>query len=1287
MNSPHSDNFFPLSLSSDEIKGSALALSSSSSSLQTPHPIRVIHDPYEWLCRAADYLNPHRFPFHHVTAQQVHELSQQLPPPPFVLTRQWLEMVWREGGEPALLYLIRCFAFHYVITMLAPTLLLGREEDRMFHEQDGSTAYCLCWEQWPSSALAPPPPPSPPALLPFSSQWECERPRNHFSTPNFLPLPSSAKCIQNEAGLAIRCGIFRVVGLYLTSKSPSLVMGSGRTGGDGSGGGSGYFLTEYVQTGWETFSCLSCLFYPKEVQKRGHPSGAFRPFLDLPAHLGGSKCEHCGKYLPRYPTWSLRAHVVLMEEGSSLYGGRRGAEYEPSSFLFFGGGSGSETRTTHHRSSCSAVVLGEANIATLRLGAIVRCIYFERQASPSSGGGDTTSSASRSLAIHSVETIYAHRLSSRNSSSCSSHVGAGSSLHEGSEENSINTRNACRSSSPASLPTCTFPSSSSLSSSAPSPPLWTSFTLDKACSVFAPRVLGNHTAKQALLLCALHTMYVLHPLSRRHSSESLIMARERGMKSQAGLQPSMREWSPISTYHRTPTSRLVLSREPGPLHAVLIGAGKSGKSSLLQAMSRLWESDGSRDATYLSPTVVRGGLDALWPHRSGQVWCGGAALLSPAIQVDEGVTGSASKPSVTLLLLRSLLEYGEVPGSAPFFSSRSFPFRPRHCVPALFDASSSRSCSGSSNHSFSRHGDDWYTGNKDRGCAHARIVLGIAKSGYESPPFFSNAQLTMGMEEEVLTLHAPNSSSFSGLLPSFRLFIPLESGLSLSHSMAVSERVRSEASVRRTSSSPSSSSSRSPRVHLTSSPLNNSRMNPTNLPDLSPRVLPPISSPHCRSPSQTHVFSFPLSLGDPGVETLNGDSPNVSLPWDLTDDPRRLISRSPSIQYEVGGIPSHLNHIYTNGFLGRGDPVRNGSPNWNAYLKGWLRSLRGECTSASVLGPCKVKGGDECSAFCSPPDYETIERALERANALPFFYDRLIEHLWLVQQATAATRSGTMPCTTNCGGDMTSRRGRTAGSLALPPPACLRGNVVQGTSSARQTNNADAMIPASQCLSLQRHLETLYSLSVSRLLLPDAMRLSNDLPHVPDPGEVHSYPFPAGGAFSLAFTLEMAEEVWNIYYFSLRTAARCARNNPSASMEDGDHGGVTGRLGQWANAGGDGGINCCIGSLPPSSLLPTGIIGGKRTRGGRPAKKVLCMQFIQGLSQLQKMGNHREGGKDGRGSIASRDGVCKMEMVKRLYEQMGGMEVFRDTVDGFVSQLQEMGMMIKRPGGWMVRAG
>lgn len=1253
MVSLHSSSALSAHLPNEASTGAARIIPFTSSASITSERY-ALHDPYDWICLATDYLNPYRVPFHHATVQQMHTLSHHLPPPPSILTRQWLQMVWRQTGEPGLLYLIRCLAFHYGITMLAPTVRLGTGDHQCLAcATEDATSYSLCWGPWPPSPL-------------FSSPSSSSLPHPLPSGPGLnlagihprpvssLPPPFCTRDRSSDVVPVVRCGLFRVVGLHLPATAVGYTTGCGRRSGEGYGGGgtSVCFSTEYVQTGWETSLCLSCLFFRggsehrrRQILRVSTPSDAAR----LPVHLGGTQCEFCGEFLPLYPAWNVRAHVVLMEEVGEI--GklcRDGVDQESiSSSLRARRGDGKEAVDHRHRPSCSAVVLGESNIAALRLGCMARCIYFERAPSPSVGRGEETASGApcagcRMLAIHSAEAMDGHLISR---SSLPSSVPTRSTVRQGHETPLPSSRT---SSTPCSS---TFHIPLSLSSSSPLPPL----SLDMACALFAPEVLGNRLAKQALLLCALHAMYTRHPRGPVLSFPCSTTDEEDPWMEHRSSSPSSTASLGVSQCGGR-VARLYASCITSPLHAVLLGAGKSGKSSLLQAVSRLWERDGCSDAAYLSPTVVRGGLEALWPHRSGDVWCGGAALMSPAVQLEEGVLRCASKLSRTLLHLRGLLEHGEIPENFSFCSSLSFPFRGT----SLFLRLRGRGCSCVG----AMGGDRWWSGES----------LLSAREEEEVPPFpfFSKTQLTMGMEEEALTMPLSNASSFSGLLGSFRLFIPLQSGLSLSHSVMVSDRVRSEASVRRRSGETSLYAT-SPGMTVGASSLDNcSRRCGRSGPPLSPLVPPPevgLSHTPCSLPRSFSPFSSPCDMG---AEAWEGESPSVALPWELSPVPRRRLSHA---SHRLPGGPHSL-LFHSNGSPLSAFPLQTLNEGRKEEMAAWLRSLREDFPRGTntAWNQRSQEGDSRCSRRelqrlpLYPPDYKTIEHALDVAGALPFFYERLTQHFWLVQQAALASTPGTMPATTLHGAvGMPGSGGRSTRGLALPPPACLRGNLVQGTvPMPRPADPTQHRIPACQCVPLQSHLETLHSLSVSRLLLPDALHLATGGSW---DGEEGANPPPA----DIVFTMAMAEEVWTIYEVSLRTAARRTTAEPPSTLGEG------GRRAERDLAS-------CVTALPPSSLFPAGIIGSKRTRAGRPAKKALCLQFIQGLSQLQETWeNGTKGGEKGRGNTPHHHGVCRMDVVKRLYAQMGGLEVFHDTLDGFVSQLQEMGMMIKRPGGWMVR--
>lgn len=217
------------------------------------------------------------------------------------------------------------------------------------------------------------------------------------------------------------------------------------------------------------------------------------------------------------------------------------------------------------------------------------------------------------------------------------------------------------------------------------------------CNALAPNIRGNETAKRALLLVAVHTCY----LQRRY--------------------PAL--------------------RRVAPLHTVLVGPPKSGKSSLLRALQHLY----GRKSEYLSATVVRGGvrsggLDAMWPRYSGRVLVGGAALLSDLLLLDSAAIESAT-PSA-LLSVRGLLERGS--------------------VEVVF-----------------RAGEDGLPG--------ATFCLG------GSAVFTSSTQVLLGMNGD--------SSVLPLLLPGMRLVVPLDPGLSMRDSASVGDYVVSSVSQRSRSAS------------------------------------------------------------------------------------------------------------------------------------------------------------------------------------------------------------------------------------------------------------------------------------------------------------------------------------------------------------------------------------------------------------------------------------------------------------------------------------------------------
>lgn len=257
------------------------------------------------------------------------------------------------------------------------------------------------------------------------------------------------------------------------------------------------------------------------------------------------------------------------------------------------------------------------------------------------------------------------------------------------------------------------------------PPVSKPLSFTRACELFEPNVLGQPLAIRALLLSTLYTIYGGY------------------IGEEVGVQDT--------------------------LHTALIGPTQSGKSSLLRAVKRLW----GDAACWLAPGVVwskasgsakkgvKGtkGIEALWPFQSGGVLCGGAALLSEAILLED-TSALTSLPSARLRLLELLTSQMVTcpnPGLA-----------------------------GGQRHDHSGGG-----------------LFGAVSSGVADTLQFrltSQFVLEMGVDDECA----------SALLPGLRLLIPLGSHLSLEQSATVGDRVMSSASRGSLSRSQNSSTLISP---------------------------------------------------------------------------------------------------------------------------------------------------------------------------------------------------------------------------------------------------------------------------------------------------------------------------------------------------------------------------------------------------------------------------------------------------------------------------------------------
>lgn len=661
----------------------------------------VDHD-HAWLHAAADVVNPLRQPHLHLRPRALARLTERLPPPPPSLLQHWLEHEWRLPGEPALFYLARGLAHHPEITALAPTLWLRPPRSRL------QTTYTEHGHAFGADAD------------PHDHDNDNENDENSVDAdgeflsadsavrwpgwpikatwtrgsarPPASTLPPPSSALNSPA----RCGVFRVIGIHTAQKYP-----------------------EFVQTGWEAgLRCAAGCPSTPWMNIGGPPSERPTDHPGLPnRRTGGGRGGGGGGGGDRIIREGGGGGVIIESNAIPSYcpncGGplRREPMWRPRVQVVLEpwgrqlSGSGGPHQEQQHPSgssssasaTASAVAIGSEAVALLTLGRVVRLLYFYAPLPFSTNGPQQAYSQRcppQQIVVHS-----AMECSAREVVLLQIH-------HHASSWPPTPLSSSAAAAVPRSLPEQYQQQQRELARN---------LTFSQACAIFQPNIVGQDKAKRALMLSTLYAIYT---------------QRRVGMDRVNGI--------PLL-----------------PLHTLLVGPPKSGKSSLLRGAWRLF---GAGRAEYVTPATVwrrgaggGGGLDALWPCHSGRVLCGGAALLSECVILDGAVSSKSCSAAAQLQLL-SLLESGLVES----------------------------------------HG-------KPSGCGSAW--------GSSAAYWHSTVQVMMSGPDGPDTSALPPS-----LLPAIRLLIPLQHGLSLEQSASVGARVmssvaRSSASHQRSSGSRPSQSS------------------------------------------------------------------------------------------------------------------------------------------------------------------------------------------------------------------------------------------------------------------------------------------------------------------------------------------------------------------------------------------------------------------------------------------------------------------------------------------------
>ncbi|KAG5490172.1 hypothetical protein JKF63_00291 [Porcisia hertigi] len=210
---------------------------------------------------------------------------------------------------------------------------------------------------------------------------------------------------------------------------------------------------------------------------------------------------------------------------------------------------------------------------------------------------------------------------------------------------------------------------------------------------------------------------------------------------------------------------------------------------------------------------------------------------------------------------------------------------------------------------------------------------------------------------------------------------------------------------------------------------------------------------------------------------------------------------------------------------------------------------------------------------------------------------------------------------------------------ALPSPSVCRGQHCIGHPSAACEGLRAAP------LTLDEHLRVLCALSRARAMLVPAERLRDT-----------------------GWTAQMRDEVWTLYHGHIVACAdlmksRSRGSGPMASREPtaGGYPSPARLSGDAVTLGREGGRKMWV--VPP--------------RGGQglghtqkpPSKKRCRLMFLEELRQRQRLS-----GQDG--------GAVPPSEVEYLFGLYGGSNVFGDPLDVVISQMQEEGLLLRRPGGW-----
>ncbi|KAI5691356.1 hypothetical protein MNV84_08069 [Leishmania braziliensis] len=233
----------------------------------------------------------------------------------------------------------------------------------------------------------------------------------------------------------------------------------------------------------------------------------------------------------------------------------------------------------------------------------------------------------------------------------------------------------------------------------------------------------------------------------------------------------------------------------------------------------------------------------------------------------------------------------------------------------------------------------------------------------------------------------------------------------------------------------------------------------------------------------------------------------------------------------------------------------------------------------------------------------------------------------------------------------------------LPPPSACRGQHHSGHPSV--TCNSLRATP----LTLEEHLRVLRALSRARAMLEPVERLRE-----------------AG------WTAQMGNEVWTLYHRHLVACAdlmqhrSCGSGVMASCVPAAAPHMAPWMLSSFATSGGS--IAAAAGYPSPSRLSRDaaalkgegeGVMWAIPSRGGRnlwrsqkaPSKKRCRLMFVEELRQRQRQRLS--------GQVES---TVPPSEVEHLFELLGGNSAFGDPLDVVMSQMQEEGLLLRRPGGW-----